>query len=60
MAAAIDSGALAPDRLESFERLQREEEHVRRRHDEHARTEATRRIKQSAKALKLLYKLRKR
>jgi ribosome biogenesis GTPase / thiamine phosphate phosphatase len=60
VAAAIESGVLEADRFESFQRLQREEEHVRLRHDEQARTERTRRIKQTAKALKLLYKLRKR
>jgi len=60
VAAAIDRGALARERLESCQRLQREEERVRLRHDERVREERKRGIRQTAKALKLLYKLRKR
>src|SRR5204863_6791825 len=60
VASAIAQGELPADRLESYHRLRREEEFLRRRHDEQARAEQTRRIKQTAKALKLLYKLRKR
>lgn len=58
--AAVERGDLAVERFESFRRLQRENEFVRSRHDQRARTDRTRKAKQTAKALKLQDKLRDR
>jgi len=58
--AAVERGDLPADRLESFQRLQRENEFLRSRHDGSARADRTRQAKQTAKALKLQDKLRDR
>jgi ribosome biogenesis GTPase / thiamine phosphate phosphatase len=60
IAAAVARGELAADRLDSYHRLQREDEFLRSRHDERARSDRERLGKQGAKAARLLYKLRKR
>jgi ribosome biogenesis GTPase len=58
--AAVDRGDLPADRLESYRRLQRENEFVRSREDESVRAERNRKMKQLTKAARLHYKLRNR
>jgi ribosome biogenesis GTPase len=58
--AAVDNGALAVERLESYRRLQREDQFVRSRRDENVRLERTRRAKEIARALRLQDRLRGR
>ena len=60
VAAAVDRGDLPADRLDSYRRLQRENDFVRSRQDESVRAERTRKAKQLTKAARLHYKLRKR
>lgn len=57
---AVDSGSLEQERLESYRKLKKEEAFLDARQDEHARAERSRRAKQGSKALKNLYKLRRR
>jgi ribosome biogenesis GTPase len=58
--AAIDQGILAADRLDSYQRLQRENDFARARHDQQTRSSRTRHAKQIAKAIRLQEKLRRR
>lgn len=58
--AAVDQGALAGERLDSYRRLQREEQFLRGRHDGSARAEQKRQVQQVSRSVKLLYKLRRR
>jgi ribosome biogenesis GTPase len=58
--AAVESGALDAERLDSYRRLQREDRFLQSRYDESARSERTRQAKQGAKALRLQNKLRRR
>jgi len=58
--AAVDEGALAGDRFDSYRKLQREEQFLRERHDGSARAEQKRQGKQIAQSLRLQYKLRRR
>ena len=58
VAAAVDRGDLAADRLDSYHRLQRENEFVRSRQDDSVRAERIRRAKQLTKAARLHYKRR--
>jgi ribosome biogenesis GTPase len=58
--AAVERGEIAADRLASYQRLQREDDFVRSRHDGAARSERTRKVKQLSKAAKRFYKMRKR
>jgi ribosome biogenesis GTPase / thiamine phosphate phosphatase len=58
VAAAVDRGDLPADRLDSYRRLQRENEFVRSRQDEGVRAERTRKAKQLTKAARLHDKLR--
>jgi ribosome biogenesis GTPase len=60
VAAAVDRGELPAERLDSYQRLRREDAFLRSRHDESARADRTRQAKQGAKAARLLYKLRRR
>ena len=58
--AAVESGALDAERLDSYRRLQREDRFLQSRYDENARLERTRQAKQGAKAIRLQNKLRNR
>jgi ribosome biogenesis GTPase / thiamine phosphate phosphatase len=58
--AAVERGALDADRLDSYQRLQREDAFLRSRHDERARSQRTRIDRQGSRAARLLYKLRRR
>jgi ribosome biogenesis GTPase / thiamine phosphate phosphatase len=58
--AAVERGDLSTDRLDSYRRLQRENEFVRSRQDEAARVERARRFKRLTKAARQLYELRNR
>jgi len=58
--AAVERDELQADRLDSYRRLMREDEFLRSRHDEHARSERTRRAKQISKAVRLQSRLRRR
>jgi ribosome biogenesis GTPase / thiamine phosphate phosphatase len=58
--AAVEQGELSADRLDSYRRLQREDDFLRSRHDESARLERTRKAKEIAKEVRLQYKLRRR
>jgi ribosome biogenesis GTPase len=60
VAAAVERGDVPADRLDSYRRLQREDDFVRSRHDERVRLERTRKARHAAKALRLQEKLRKR
>jgi ribosome biogenesis GTPase len=60
VADAVSRGHLAAERLDSYRRLQREDEFVRSRDDQRARSERARKTKQLTKAARLLYKLRRR
>jgi ribosome biogenesis GTPase / thiamine phosphate phosphatase len=60
IAAAVEREELPADRLDSYHRLQREDDFLRSRHDESARAERTRQAKQIARAVRLQYKLRRR
>ena len=60
VAAAVERGELAAERLASYRRLQRENDFLRSRHDERARLERARKAKNVAKAVRLQYKLRRR
>jgi ribosome biogenesis GTPase len=60
IAEALDRGDLAADRLNSYRRLQREDDFLRSRHDEGARSKRSRKAKQIARAVRLHYKLRRR
>ena len=60
VATAVERGDLPAHRLNSFRRLQREDDFLRSRRDESARVERTRKAKQIAKAVRLQYKLRRR
>jgi ribosome biogenesis GTPase / thiamine phosphate phosphatase len=57
---AVERQDLPADRLDSYRRLQRENDFVRLRYDERAREERTRIAKRSARALRLQNKLRGR
>ena len=58
--AAVERGDFPADRLDSYRRLQRENDFLRSRHDESARVERTRKARQIARAVKLQDKLRRR
>jgi ribosome biogenesis GTPase len=58
--AAVERGDLAAERLASYQRLQREDNFLRSRHDDGERSERSRKAKQIAKAVRLQYKLRRR
>jgi ribosome biogenesis GTPase len=58
--AAVERGACPADRLDSYRRLQRENEFLRARHDDRARLERTRKAKEITKAVRLQEQLRKR
>lgn len=60
VAAAIERGEVPADRLDSYRRLQREDEFLSSRHDEGARSERKRRAKRVARSVRLQYKLRRR
>ncbi|HEV3057946.1 MAG TPA: ribosome small subunit-dependent GTPase A [Vicinamibacterales bacterium] len=60
VAAAVERGVCPADRLDSYRRLQRENEFLRARHDDRARLERTRKAKEITKAARLQEKLRKR
>jgi ribosome biogenesis GTPase len=57
---AVESGALHADRLDSFLKLQREQEEIERKRDERALIDAKRQSKVQNKALRALYKERDR
>jgi ribosome biogenesis GTPase len=57
---AVERGDLPAHRLNSFRRLQREDDFLRSRRDESARSERTRKAKHIAKAVRLHYRLRRR
>jgi ribosome biogenesis GTPase len=50
--AAVDGGQLTPDRLDSYQRLRREVEHLDRKVDQHAATEEKRKWKVLHKGLR--------
>jgi ribosome biogenesis GTPase / thiamine phosphate phosphatase len=58
--AAVERGELTAERLGSYRRLQREDDFLRARHDESARSERTRKAKQTARTVRLQGKLRRR
>jgi len=58
--AAAERGELHPARLESYQRLRREDAFLQSRHDERAQSERTRIARQGSKAAKQFYKLRRR
>jgi len=58
--AAVESGALDPDRLEHYRRLLREAAYEERRHDKAAAAEHKRRWKQIHQANKVMYRDRER
>jgi ribosome biogenesis GTPase len=58
--AAVDNGALDPDRLENYRRLLREAAYEERRHDKAAAAEHKRRWKQLHQAAKVMYRERER
>jgi ribosome biogenesis GTPase len=58
--AAVESGELHPDRLDSFLKLQREQEEIERKRDERALIDAKRQSQIQSKALRSLYKDRNR
>ena len=58
--AAVERGALAAGRLDSYHRLRREDAFLQSRHDERTQSERTRIAKQGSKAAKQFYKLRRR
>jgi len=58
--AAVESGALDPDRLEHYRRLLREAAYEERRHDKAAAAEHKRRWKQIHQANKIMYRERDR
>jgi ribosome biogenesis GTPase len=60
VAAAVERDELSSNRLDSYRRLLREDEFLRSRHDEHARSERTRRAKLISRAVRLQSKLRRR
>ncbi|MGH9374244.1 MAG: ribosome small subunit-dependent GTPase A, partial [Vicinamibacterales bacterium] len=57
---AVERGNLPGERLDSYRRLQREDEFVRSRHDKSARSEQARKARQIARAVRQQYKLRRR
>jgi ribosome biogenesis GTPase len=57
---AVERGELPAGRLDSYRRLQREDDFLRSRHDEKARSERSRQAKQIAKSVRLQYRLRRR
>jgi ribosome biogenesis GTPase len=58
--AAVEDGALAAERLDSYHRLQREDAYLRSRNDPAARAEQTRQVRRLMKAVRLHYKLGRR
>jgi ribosome biogenesis GTPase len=58
--AAAEAGTLAPERLESFLKLQVEQEEIERKRDERALLDEKRQSKAGSKALKALYEDRER
>lgn len=60
VAAAVERGELRGERLDSYRRLQHEDEFLRSRYDESTRLRRTRNAKQIARAVRLQYKLRRR
>jgi ribosome biogenesis GTPase / thiamine phosphate phosphatase len=60
VAAAVESGALDPDRLEHYRRLLREAAYEERRHDKAAAAEHKRKWKQIHQAAKIMYRDRDR